>query len=113
MPAKGDDIDSTIANALTEHLSNVDFLFTPAGDPHPSSSTLSIRGNFNNEYEEVSGMEDNIPTVSFETRLLSQVTVSRDGQIGIVGGFDYLVVGIRPTGRGRTLLVLRKRDAQT
>lgn len=112
MPVKGDDMDANISSALSEHVSNVQFLFTPAGLVHPSSDTTVLPGNFNNEYAEYSGMENSMSTISYEDRLLSLVAVARDGQVGIVGGLQYLVQGIRPSGRGRTTLILRERDAQ-
>lgn len=113
MPSKGEDLDAAIASALTAHVSNVDFLFTQANQKHPSNSTEYLRGNFTNEYSELSGMEDSVPVLSFESRLLSRYPIKRLDQVGIVGGLEYLVTGMRPSGRGRTLLTLSKRDAQT
>jgi len=111
VPAKGDDLDAAVACAITDNLSNVEFRYTEAGMTHPSNRTLTVPGVFNNMYlETAEGMSNAQPTLSFEDEWLTNVVVGRDGQVGIVGGAEYKVAHMEPSGRGRTVLILRKID---
>ncbi len=112
MPSKGDDLDALISSNITEHLSNVKFRYSDKGETHPSSRTLTVPGVFNNAFMESSmGMSSSMPTLSFEDRLLTNKAVANGGQVGVVGGSEYTVAATEPSGRGRTLLLLRKVNA--
>lgn len=105
MPKKGDDLDSAMANAVADNLSNVTAEYTPAAYPMGTNKTIEVKGVFSRPYIESNEMSGYAPVFSC---LASLIANSKQGDKLKIASVNYQVIEPRPDGLGWLQMILQK-----